>query len=332
MKKYLIIFFAMVAVGGLYGQDPHYSQFFMTPLAINPAFAGTGYAPWRIASNYREQWSVGNTPFHTFSLSADAVFAASSSRKKRPVLGAGVLLTGDESLYGAFKSSYAQAGVACQVPIARGHTIGAGIQGMLGSRRLKYDQLTFGNQFSPNGFDVRLPSGEPSLQNVPVYFSLHTGLLYRYDEEDTHLELSVAAYHLNQPIQSFLGDASQRLPRAFSLYGGYDFAPAQHWFYSINALFRTEAGQHYVAGGGALGLDISQRQRREILYGGVWYRGRDAMYPYLALLVRNVQVGITYDLTLSKQNLGPVSPQSLEFSIVWRNLDKKLGRIVCPWK
>ena len=332
MKTSLIFLFSWCLVSGIYGQDPHYSQFFMTPLAISPALAGSGYAPWRIACNYREQWSVGNTPFRTFSLSADATIGSPSSRKKKPDLSVGILLTGDESLNGAFKSSYAQTGLACHVPIDRNHKIGVGIQGMISSRQLKHEQLTFGNQFSAGGFDVRLPTGEPSLQDMAIYGSLHTGLLYRYDKEDTHLALSGAVLHINQPVQSFLGDGSQRLPRAFVLYGGYDFAVTQYLFYSINGIFREQAGQRYFASGGAVGLDISEGQRREILYAGAWYRSGDAISPYFALLIRNCQVGITYDLTLSKQNSGPVSPQSLELSIVWRNLDNRLGRIICPWR
>ncbi|RME01149.1 MAG: type IX secretion system membrane protein PorP/SprF, partial [Bacteroidetes bacterium] len=39
----------------LRAQDPVFTQFNATPLAINPAFAGTTHAP-RFAASYRNEW------------------------------------------------------------------------------------------------------------------------------------------------------------------------------------------------------------------------------------------------------------------------------------
>ena len=52
----------------LQAQDPVFSQFYSAPLQLNPAFAGTTYAP-RISLIYRNQWSVFEGGFQTYAAS-----------------------------------------------------------------------------------------------------------------------------------------------------------------------------------------------------------------------------------------------------------------------
>src|SRR6185295_19518334 len=46
-------------------QDPHFSQYFNTPLYINPANAGNGIEYMRATLIYRNQWASVATPFVT---------------------------------------------------------------------------------------------------------------------------------------------------------------------------------------------------------------------------------------------------------------------------
>src|SRR5687767_8728276 len=39
-----------------YGQDPSFSQFFSSPLNVNPALTANINTDWRIISNIRNQW------------------------------------------------------------------------------------------------------------------------------------------------------------------------------------------------------------------------------------------------------------------------------------
>ncbi|HEX8607316.1 MAG TPA: type IX secretion system membrane protein PorP/SprF, partial [Pedobacter sp.] len=56
-------------------QDLHFSQYFNSPLLVNPA--NTGFIPegdHRLGINYRNQWaSIGN-PYKTFSIFGDGQF------------------------------------------------------------------------------------------------------------------------------------------------------------------------------------------------------------------------------------------------------------------
>ena len=52
-------------------QDPNFSQFFASPLTLNPALTGKFDGSFRVAGNYRNQWPTINTAFRTATASFD---------------------------------------------------------------------------------------------------------------------------------------------------------------------------------------------------------------------------------------------------------------------
>src|SRR5215471_19039498 len=52
-------------------QDPHFSQFFSSPLTLNPAFTGKFDGNVRVAGNYRDQWPTINQAYRTATVSVD---------------------------------------------------------------------------------------------------------------------------------------------------------------------------------------------------------------------------------------------------------------------
>jgi hypothetical protein len=53
----------MVVVVVVAAQDSHFSQFFSSPLTLNPAFTGKFFGTYRVAGNYRNQWPTINNAF-----------------------------------------------------------------------------------------------------------------------------------------------------------------------------------------------------------------------------------------------------------------------------
>jgi hypothetical protein len=83
MKYYLInISFILFGINTINAQDPHFSQYFMSPLTINPALAGTGYGKFRLMSNFRSQWQIGGTPYSSYTLGLDANLLANKKLNK----------------------------------------------------------------------------------------------------------------------------------------------------------------------------------------------------------------------------------------------------------
>ena len=67
MKKILLgLGVAIVAVSAVKAQDIHHTQYFASPLTLNPALTGLVRGDVRVAANYRSQWySVSEHPYTT---------------------------------------------------------------------------------------------------------------------------------------------------------------------------------------------------------------------------------------------------------------------------
>ena len=64
---------SILTVSSLSGQDIHFSQFYMSPLTLNPALTGVMNCNTRIVGNYRNQWAsvLGKNAYNTYSVSYD---------------------------------------------------------------------------------------------------------------------------------------------------------------------------------------------------------------------------------------------------------------------
>ncbi|MEO9210409.1 MAG: type IX secretion system membrane protein PorP/SprF, partial [Ginsengibacter sp.] len=72
MKLFSIFIFLFLFLSfQLKAQDPHFSQFFASPLTLNPALTGKFDGDLRVAGNYRNQWPTLDNYYRTFSVSVD---------------------------------------------------------------------------------------------------------------------------------------------------------------------------------------------------------------------------------------------------------------------
>ena len=52
-------------------QDPSFSQFFSSPLNVNPALTGKINGDWRMIANFRDEWIGPASPYVTGTVSYD---------------------------------------------------------------------------------------------------------------------------------------------------------------------------------------------------------------------------------------------------------------------
>jgi len=62
----------MIVMNASYAQDPTFSQFFSSPLNINPALTANINSDWRAITNYRSQWMGATSPYVTGTISYDS--------------------------------------------------------------------------------------------------------------------------------------------------------------------------------------------------------------------------------------------------------------------
>ena len=72
MKKLKIFIYVFVLTASQSkAQDPSFSQFFSSPLNINPSLTANINADWRAIANFRDQWISPASPYATGTISYD---------------------------------------------------------------------------------------------------------------------------------------------------------------------------------------------------------------------------------------------------------------------
>jgi hypothetical protein len=72
MKRILTLVIALTfCLQSTWAQDPNFSQFFASPMTLNPALTGKFDGVFRVAGNYRNQWPTINNAFVTKTVSVD---------------------------------------------------------------------------------------------------------------------------------------------------------------------------------------------------------------------------------------------------------------------
>lgn len=198
---FLIMFVSLM----LNAQDPHFTQFNMQPLLLNPALTGNFTGDFRANINYRDQWRSVSEPYTTMQFSADG--RVTKARDAQLSVG-GFVLT-DKAGASEFKQTVAGVNVAAGVRIGRTSSITAGIGGGLFSQNLNSGNLIWDSQYNGMQYDPLLPSNENATMLSVSKFDLNAGLVYKfmigsnnpYYNDGVKGTIGVSAYHLTQPAQ-----------------------------------------------------------------------------------------------------------------------------------
>ena len=355
-----VLLFCLMTITTSYAQDPGFSQFFSSPLTINPALTANINGKWRVISNYRNQWSGPGKPFSTGTISFDSkIFqeVAGNFVDENTRVGIGGMMMYDESTGGALKSNYASLNATANIRLMKKEgyeqngarirhidkanndevaeqRLGVGLGLSYGHRRLDLSKLSFGEQFTGIGFDTNLPTGESALSGMRPYLSVSAGLLYTYRKNNTNIDLGVSAFHINTPNQTFVYDEKQNLARRYVIHGNLETFLSDRIILSTNGVYQNQGDASYFSIGGALGYYLAGNEISGdiILNAGLWYWSDNAMIPYLGISYGDFQVGFSYDITTSTLTEAAKRANTFELSLILRGNGKTSGVIPSPWK
>ncbi|MGH2553361.1 MAG: type IX secretion system membrane protein PorP/SprF, partial [Chitinophagaceae bacterium] len=107
MKKiFSTLITCVVLVSVSTAQDPNFSQFFASPMTLNPALTGKFDGVYRVAGNFRNQWPTINNAYVTKTASID--FGILKNRLPEiDQLGIGILGVTDNAGDGVLVTNYA---------------------------------------------------------------------------------------------------------------------------------------------------------------------------------------------------------------------------------
>jgi len=325
--KYLVLCSFLFLKMNSRAQDPRFSQFFASPLSLNPALTANIDGPFRLATNFRQQWRAMGSPFTTAGFSFEhGLFRQTIPEYDRS--GIGVMLMQDQAPGVGLKSTFASLSFAYHKALDEYQRFGIGFQGTYGNRSVNPALLTYHNQFDVDRFNTSLPSGEQGMQQLPSTIGLNAGMLYQYEDENSRFYGGASLYHLNRPRQTMLYDSLNRMPARVTVHAGGTILTGSLLRISAHAIWQTQAKASEFSIGGAVGYDIGETHT---LYAGTWYRYKESIYPYVSYVAGPIQFALSYDFAVSTLRGKAPRYSSLELSFVLNGPDNSFQRRVMPW-
>ena len=328
--RYLLGFVSLLCLSSASAQDIHWSQFNDNPLFQNPGNAGQFVGDIRFVGNYRDQWRSVTVPFNTTNITFD------SKLYNKKELGYGIMLFHDVVGDGNFRTVELQGNLSYLLKLTSDsmHTIRPGINIGMNHRQLNVDQFYFDNQYTGIQFNPALPTGEILSSDRKTNLSMGVGTIYQYYKDDRfNFTGGIGFYNLNRPNQGFYNDVIQRDIRMnffgkgiYKLNYDWDLVPGLQ--VSVQGKYRE-----IMIGSSAKYTLVNKMGEYRALYGGLFYRNRDAAFLSVGMDYQSWFVGVSYDVNFSKLVPASRARGGLEIAVRYimnRFKPKKIVHRICP--
>ncbi len=317
-----IVIFCVLIFFSAEAQDIHFSQFYLSPLTLNPALAGAINNDQRMLLNYKNQWESFGTTFRTYAASYD--LALMKKKLKGRYIGLGLSAYSDKAGTSEFGNTQVNLSVAYNLLINKKNQIAFAVQGGWGQRSAQLMNLRWDSQYTGSNYDPNLPTGEEALNENATFIDLGAGILWR-KRTDNGFDWSLggAAFHLNEPNLSLIGTSLDNYLRKYVVHG--EVRIDRKKYVILPKFFVAKQGGAYEFNiGGLLQRRIGRDSRytREntssSFYLGAFYRVNDAIVPTVQLeYKRMLSIGISYDVNISKLSDHTLYRGGMELAIVY---------------
>lgn len=334
MKKLIYsLLFVFVGLSSALAQDPNFSQFFASPLTLNPALTGKFDGTFRVAGNYRNQWPTINNVYVTKTLSLD--FGILKNKiSEVDQMGAGILGVTDIAGDGVLITNYAGGSLSYHKGLDEDglKQLGVGFQGAYVSKRLDVTKVTFADQLTPLGFTGITNEIFDSKQINIGYFDLNAGVLFNGSTDGyNNFYVGASMYHLNRPKESFQG-GQYVLNTRTTLQAGGRIPVGSYNYIHLAANHSMQANAHNTVVGGAFSYNVNHNEDDPVnVYAGAWYRLGDAAIPYFGLEFKGFHIGASYDVNTSLLKTASQQRGGMEISLIYiKKPSLDLRRLSCP--
>lgn len=351
MKKLQLIaiaavFSATFNASVAYAQDRHFSQFYSSPLTLNPALTGAFDGKYRVGGSYRDQWrGLLDQPYQTFSFGSDlrlnAPFAARGNNDK---VGIGLLFYRDIVNTLDFSTTQMALSLAYHKSLAaldNSQYLSLGLQMGLTQRNINYDALTFQDQW--NGITgYTLPRSERLPENNFGYGDMSVGLNYSVVfAPKKSLFIGASYHHFNRPdVAFFTGETIPKQPLdarlSVQMAAQYPINPSNTITMSPRVLFSAQ-GPHLEINAGTNFRAVVDNTYGTALHLGGYVRpvksndgiNFDALVFLVGVELNNILFGFSYDINLPNIERYRRSANTFEISLIYLG-EFENDELLCP--
>ncbi|MBI3511068.1 MAG: type IX secretion system membrane protein PorP/SprF [Bacteroidetes bacterium] len=318
MKHVLHIFsislLCVLCAGKLSAQDPELTQFYASPIYLNPALAGSNICP-RMCMSYRAQWPGIYGTYSTMAFSVDRLAYKVKG-------GIGLIVVNDRAAKGTLNTTGIGLIYAPTIPLSHTVSVSAAIQAGYWQKTVDWNKLTFGDMIDPKRGFIYNTDEVPGMQRKGN-FDLAAGMVL----SSRHFFAGVAVHHILQPNESFLNGTSI-LPRKYTAHAGgiiplgesrYDES-----YISPNVMYQQQ--------GDFKQLDLGIYVKKESIVGGLWYRGNDSFILLIGVESGLLKIGYSYDVTVSKLSNATAGSHeiTLGYTMKCKPPKRKYRPVSCP--
>lgn len=297
VKRILIVI--LLAVPVLAGaQDIHFSQFYNSPLTLNPTLTGLMDGRFRVGAIYRSQWNSVAEPYTTMSAAFDVPL--NKGFGEEDLIGLGGVLFYDKAGNGRINTLHFVSSFAYHKALSKNgnHLLSLGIQAGITQKSIGVVDGIFADQVD-GGLNVGDASAEvQNLDNV-LHEELNVGLSYSGQlSKHVKLYLGGAAFHLTQPKESFIG-GDARLPMRIVANGSLEIGIGNHFSLMPSGIYMMQSKASEINLGLGLGYNFDNSFK---MIAGMYARFSDALIPMVGLEYKGANVSFSYDINNSDLN------------------------------
>ena len=190
----------------LNAQDIHFSQYYASPITVNPASTGMFNGTYRVGANYRNQWASVSVPYKTFAAYAD--YGLMHQPFNNYFVGAGFSLVNDVAGDGDLSVTKLSGNGAFHMAMddARNYYLSVGLQASYIQKKIDWNKLYFDRQWDDVNFNRSRPSFETGYSPAFHYFDFQFGALYSFVvNANVGGYVSSSVSHTPKPKDSFYG-------------------------------------------------------------------------------------------------------------------------------
>ena len=333
MKRLLFLFLTLSFLGQ--AQDFHYSQLDQSLTLINPATTSTFSGFERITLQHRNQWLGAGTQFMT-SMGMAEFSIGKIARQKSAYSGIGVYFVNDVG--GDSKFSIKSGGVTASgvLPLAKNHTISAGIHAAFTNRSADFSRVSFMNQWNGSEFDNSIDPGESNGISSFSHLDAGVGIAYGFNKENENTlssnEMSfqggVSVQHLNKPKLRYNSLVDDRLFMKFCFHANARYGLSSESNLEVSAAqfiqgkhLETMVGLFYRLKTKNASRVTSILSNQYFVF-GTYFRSVGTVIPTIYFDLGAFSLGLSYDYEFGQ--LSSMYKQSVEVSLKFNSGKKSI--------
>lgn len=338
--KISILLFFLNTSSSLFAQDFHFSQYWSSPLKLNPALTGFYNGNLRAAATYRNQW-IGLQSYSTYAISTDARLFQNVLNED--ILGLGLGFYQEIEGDGAFTNSAANLSFAFNKQLGKRkikHHLGIGFDFSYYIKQINLKNAVYSNFFETS---INYDPITNYAYNQTSFADMALGLNYFLNaNEKFQFNLGFSVDHILNPNISFSANDDDILYRKYSVNANANFQLKKDLWHIIPIILYQNQGPHQEFLFGSYLQYVLNKRKNTSLYFGAQLRmaanytkgmNPDAFILNLRAEYASFDFGLAYDFTLSALSQSSVLQGGPELYAIYifkskNNLRKQMSS--CP--